>query len=105
MQMFQYLLFTILLELPVVILCYHTQWKTVLLIDILLNFFTWPLLTLLYYNTHIPLLVLEDGVFITEALGFKIFFGGNWPKALLVSFTANALSLLAGVYISGISLF
>ncbi len=105
MQMFQYLLFTILLELPVVILCYHKQWKTVLLINILLNFFTWPLLTLLYYNTHIPLLVLEGGVFITEAFGFKIFFGGNWSKALLVSFTANALSLLIGVYISGISLF
>lgn len=105
MEMFQYLLYTLLLELPVVLIFYRPQWKTVLPVTILLNFFTWPLLTLLFYNTHIPLLILEAGVLITEAIGFKIFFNGNWPKALLVSFGANTLSLLIGLLISDISLF
>ena len=67
MEMFQYLLYTLLLELPVVLLCYRNQWKTVVPVTILLNFFTWPLLTLFFYNTHIPLLILEIAVFITEA--------------------------------------
>lgn len=104
MEMFQYLLYTLLLELPVVLLCYRSQWKTVVPVTMLLNFFTWPLLTLLFYNTHIPLLILEAAVFIAEAIGFKIFFSGKWQKALLVSFGANGLSLLIGVWVSGISI-
>lgn len=104
MQMFQYLLYTLLLELPVVLLCYRSQWKTVLPVTILLNFFTWPLLTLLFCNTHIPLLILEVAVLITEAIGFKIFFRGSWQKALLVSLGANALSLFIGVWVSDILL-
>ena len=104
MEMFQYLLYTLLLELPVVLLCYRSQWKTVVPVTMLLNFFTWPLLTLLFYNTHIPLLILEAAVFIAEAIGFKIFLSGNWQKALLVSFGANGLSLLIGVWVSGISI-
>jgi hypothetical protein len=103
--MFKYLLYTLLLEMPVVLICYRRQWKTVLPVGILVNFFTWPLITILYNNTSIHLLILEAGVFVVEAIAFGIFFTGSWKKALLVSFAANGLSLLVGVIISGINFY
>ena len=98
--MFYYLLCTLLIEIPVVVIAYRNEWKTALPAGILLNLFTWPVLTLLMYFTSIHLLILETCVFAVEATGFKIFLTGSWRKALLVSFIANALSLTAG-FISG----
>ena len=103
--MFKYLLYTLLLEMPIVTIAYRHEWKKVLTIGILLNFLTWPLLTILYNNTTIHFLLLETGVFITEAIGFKIFFTGSWQKALLVSFLANGLSLCTGIMMSDSKLF
>lgn len=105
MEMFQYLFYTILLEVPIVILFYRSQWKAVIVVEILLNCFTWPILSLLYFMYPHSLLFFELGVFITEAVAFKLFFYDSWAKALLASFTANTTSLLIGVWISGTSIF
>ena len=99
--MYIYLLYTLLIELPVVLFAYRSNWKEALLIDVLLNLFTWPLLTVLYFTTNIPLLFLEIAVVITEAAGFTIFLERNISKAFLVSFIANAASLFAGMIIQG----
>lgn len=99
--MYIYLLYTLLIELPVVLFAYRQQIKEVLLIDILLNLFTWPLLTLLYFTTNIPLLLLEIAVVLVEAAGLIIFIDRNKIKALLVSFIANAASLFGGMLIQG----
>jgi hypothetical protein len=101
MKMFIYLFYTIILELPIVVFAYKNEWKTVLMIDALLNLFTWPLLTLLYFTTNIPLLFLEISVVLIEASGFIIFFKGTKTKAFLISFIANATSLFTGMLIQG----
>ena len=100
-KLFIYLLYTLLIELPIVLFAYRQIWKQALLIDILLNLFTWPLLSLLYFATHIPLLFLEIAVVITEAIGFIFFLEKNKAKAFLISFAANAASLFAGMIIQG----
>ena len=104
-EMFQYLFYTILLEMPVVILIYRKDWRTVIPVEILLNCFTWPVLSILYYEFPSALLLLEAGVFVTEAVALKLFFDGTLLRALIASLVANATSLLVGVWVSGISLF
>lgn len=105
MEMYKYLFLTLIIELPVVLLAYKNQWKTSLLIGLLLNLFSWPILTLLYHYSKTPLLALEAGVFVVESIGYAIFLSSKWQKAALVSFIANLASLLIGVYINGINLF
>ncbi len=104
MAIFKYFLLTLLLELPIVLFAYRSQLSKVLIIDILLNLFTWPIITFLYINTHIPLLVMELCVFIIEGIGLKIFLTGNWTKAMLVSFLANGFSWSVGLLITKILL-
>ncbi len=105
MAMFQYLFYTILLETPLVMLFYSNQWKNVMVVEILLNCFTWPVLSLLYFMYPHSLLFFEAGVVIAEAIAFRIFFNGSWLKALLASLTANAASLLTGIWINDLSIF
>ena len=100
MVIFKYFILTLILELPIVLLAYRRNTGKVLIVSFLLNLLTWPLITLLYNNTNIHLLILELFVFITEGVGFKIFFNGKWSKAMLVSFLANGFSLLVGFLIS-----
>lgn len=102
--MFQYFFYTLLLELPVLIVCYIKEWKKILIVGFLLNLFTWPLLTLLYFYTDIHLLLLELGVLIIEAIGFRIFLNTSLKKSLLVSFLANGISLFVAVLLNGISI-
>ena len=104
MEMFKYLFFTLIIELPIVLFAFRNEWKTSLLIGVLLNLLTWPLLTLLYHYSKIPLLILEAGVFLIEALGYTIFLSSKWQKAAMVSFIANACSLLIGIWINDINL-
>ncbi|HNP20524.1 MAG TPA: hypothetical protein PKM63_08955 [Panacibacter sp.] len=105
MAIFQYLFYSILLETPLVMLFYRREWKNVIPVEILLNSFTWPILSLLYFMYPHSLLQFEAGVVIAEAAAFKVFFEGSWIKALLASFSANATSLLAGVWINHLSIF
>lgn len=105
MQIFQYLLYTLLLELPVVVWIYRTEWKTALFTDILLNLFTWPLFTVLFDNTGLPLWLLELGVFIMEAIALQLFFSTHVWKAWAASLLANGCSLGVGLLITGNSLF
>lgn len=105
MATFQYLFYTILLETPVVILFYRNQWKNVIVVEILLNCFTWPVLSLLYFMYPYSLLFFEAGVVITEAIAFKVFFNGSWLKALLASLSANSASLFIGIWINDLSIF
>ncbi len=104
MAMFQYFFYTVLMELPITTIAYSKEWQRMLLIGFLLNLFSWPLLTLLYFRTDIHLLLLELGVVCVEAIGFRIFFTGTFLKAFLVSLLANCVSLTVGVLLNGISI-
>ena len=100
MAIFKYFLLTLLLELPIVLFAYRNQLGKAFIVDMLLNLLTWPVITFLYTNTHINLMIMEFCVFIIEGIGFKIFFSGKWSKAMLVSFLANGFSLSVGLLIS-----
>jgi len=94
-----FFILTLVIEFPVVYLFYKKQWKQVLAPFFLLNLFTWPLLHIFLDNSDINIYLLEFGVAIAEAIGYKLFMKSSWGKALLVSFVANTLSYFIGVLI------
>jgi hypothetical protein len=100
MPFYFYFLLTLILELPIVLLFFKKQWKFALLIGILLNLFTWPLLHLLLYCTNIDINILETGVAVAEGLGYCIFMECRWQKGFGVSFLANGFSYGVGVLIN-----
>jgi hypothetical protein len=94
-----FFLLTLIIEAPVIYLFHKNQWKQVVVPFFLLNLFTWPLLHVFLDNSEINIYLLELGVVIAEAIGYKLFMKSNWGKALLASLVANALSYLIGVLI------
>ncbi len=100
MEIFYYFLLTLLIELPIVVAFYRKQWKKALVIGLLLNAFTWPLLQLVLTQIDrqwIPLL--EIAIALIEGIGFYIFLRGKITAALLISFIANGISYAAGFLI------
>ena len=73
-----------------------------ILILILANCFTWPILNILFHNTHIHLLILETGVTVVEALIIYFFLQQKFSKALLISFVQNVVTTFIGVWINHI---
>ena len=104
MHMFKYLALTIALEVPIYFLFNRTRITFSILILILANFFTWPILNILYHNTEIHLLILEAGVIITEAVIIFYFLEQKFSKALLIAFIQNSVSTGIGVWINHIKL-
>ncbi len=100
MPIYFYFLLTLLIELPLVWWFFRDRGKEALLIGFLLNLFTWPLLHVFIYLTRLPVNVLEAGVAVTEAIGYRIFMGCSWKKAFAVSFLANGISYGIGVLIN-----
>jgi hypothetical protein len=99
-----FFLLTLIIELPVIYLFYKKDpiaigWKQVLVPFFLLNLFTWPLLHIFLESSDINIYLLEFGVVIVEAIGYKLFMKSSWGKALLASLIANALSYFIGVII------
>ena len=68
MLIFKYLLLTIAIEIPVYFLFDRKEIPFTVLILILANCFTWPILNVLYQITTIHLLLLECGVTVVEAI-------------------------------------
>ena len=97
MPVWFYLILTLILELPVVLLFFKKQWKYALLIGFLLNLLTWPSLHLLLEYTIIDINILEIGVVVTEGLGYCIYMGCKWQKGFGISFLVNGLSYGAGL--------
>jgi len=92
-----FFILTLLIELPIALLFFNREWKAALLIGFLLNLFTWPLLHIFLLNTGVDINILEIGVTITEAIGYKLLLRCNWKKACLVSIIANGASYGTGV--------
>ena len=100
MNVWGYFILTLVIELPLVLLFFKSEWKFALLIGFLLNLFTWPLLHILLYYTTINLNILEIGVAITESFGYYLLLQCNWKKAVAVGFTVNAVSYGVGVILN-----
>ena len=103
MPFYYYFLSTLVIEMPLVLMVFNKQWKWALLIGVLLNLFTWPLLHIFLFKTNININLLETGVAITEGLGYLIFMNCSWQKAFVVSFLANGLSYGLGLLINNYS--
>lgn len=71
-----------------------------LIVALLLNLFTWPLLHVLLHYTNIHTHVLELGVALTEGLGFWLLLPCRWQKAWGLAFLANGCSYGLGVLIN-----
>ena len=102
--MFKYLFLTMLIEIPIYFLFDRKRVAFPILILILANCFTWPLLNILYQTTTIHLLVLESGVTLTEAFIIFYFLEQKFSKALLISFIQNSVTTFIGIYINHIKL-
>jgi hypothetical protein len=104
MLIFKYLLLTIAIEIPVYFLFDRKKIPFTVLILILANCFTWPILNVLYQTTTIHLLLLECGVTAVEALIIYLFLGQKPINALLISLLQNSITTFIGIYINNIKL-
>src|SRR5687768_16266494 len=99
MPLYFYLILTLLIEVPIVVMYFRDQWNPALLVGVLLNIFTWPLLHVLMFETTIPVPVLEIGVAVVEGIGYALFFKSKYWKIMLLSFIVNGISYGAGMLI------
>jgi hypothetical protein len=104
MFIFKYLLLTIAIEIPVYFIFDRKKIPFTVLILILANCFTWPILNIVYQTTNIHLLLLECGVTVVEAFIIYLFLGQQPIKALLISLLQNSITTFAGVWINHIKL-
>ena len=104
MLIFKYLLLTITIEIPVYFLFDRKKIPFTVLILILANCFTWPILNVLYQTTTSHLLLLECGVTAVEAFIIYLFLGQKPIKALLISLVQNSITTFIGIYINNIKL-
>ena len=104
MLIFKYLLLTIAIEIPVYFLFDRKKIPFTVLILILANCFTWPILNVLYQTTTNHLLLLECGVTVVEAIIIYFFLEQKFPRALLISFVQNSVTTFFGIWINNIRL-
>ena len=102
--MFKYLALTIAIEIPVYFLFDRRRILFSVLILVLANCFTWPIINILYQTTNIHLLILESGVTLTEAFIIYYFLDQKFSKALLISFVQNTITTVLGIWINNIKL-
>jgi hypothetical protein len=87
-----YLVFTLAIELPLIVWLFKGPAAEKLRIGFALHLFTWSLMQILWAKAGVQLYFLEAGVVIIEAACYHIFFGSSWKRSFLVSLLANALS-------------
>lgn len=102
--MFKYLLLTMLIEIPIYFLFDRKKIGYTILILVLANCFTWPIINILYQTTNIHLLILETGVTIVEAIIIWYFLQQKFTRAFLISLVQNSVTTFLGIYINNIKL-
>jgi len=98
MNLFFYLIFTIILEFIVYIITIRKKTILLLIYCFLINLFSWPLANL-FYGIYGLFWAIEIGVFITESVLVKYLLNISWKKAIIVSFIANLITIIFGLII------
>ena len=102
--MLKFLALTMLIEIPIYFLFDRSKVLFSILILVLANCFTWPIINILYQTTNINLLILESGVTLVEAAIIYYFLAQKFSKALLISLIQNGITTTVGIYINHIKL-
>lgn len=104
MHIFKYLVLTILIEIPIYFLFDRKKILYPVLILLLANCFTWPIINILFQTTNIHLLILESCVVLTEAVIIFYYLDQKFIKAFLISLVQNSITTFLGVWINDIKL-
>ena len=89
------LLLTILVELPIIGFFFRSRKrKSALVVGLLVNLVTWPLVNIIRLNTDWNPDLVEIGVVVLEGSAYWFFLGRNITKALLITVLANGASYL-----------
>ncbi len=89
------LLLTLLVELPIIAFFFRKRKrKAALLVGLLVNLITWPIVNIIRLNTDWSLDMVEIGVVIVDGLAYWFFLGRNISKAVFITVLANAASYL-----------
>jgi len=90
---------TFLIELGIVFLFIRKSFWKIALYTFLINLLTWPIANLIIgFTGFIYYLFVEIGVFLIESVLLMFLLKIKYPKALLISFIANLLSALIGLF-------
>jgi len=89
---------TVVLELIVFFVFFRKDYIKIFLFVLLINFFSWPLAGLVFGYWPEYLLIIELTIFLLEGILIKFLFDTKYKKAFFVSFVANLISVLAGVF-------
>jgi len=92
-------LITFASEAAVVYAFLKPNFRQLIIYELLINLFTWPLANLLSGSTMAVILAAECAVVLVECVLIKLLFDVGSRKAMLVSFAANAISFLLGIII------
>jgi len=89
------LLLTLLVELPIIGFFFRKRKrKGALMVGLLVNLITWPLVNIIRLNTDWNLNMVEIGVVVIEGLAYWLFLGRNITKAVLITVLANGASFI-----------
>ncbi|HPA34723.1 MAG TPA: hypothetical protein PLA16_00025 [Chitinophagales bacterium] len=94
--MLPYFLLTVLLELPLYAIFDRSRVAYSLCILFLINGVSWPVLTVLYLHSDIPLLWLEAGVVMLEATLIHRLLGHSHIYSFFIALTLNTASVFIG---------
>ncbi len=104
MGILKFLLLTILIEVPVYFLFDRKRIGYSVLVLVMANCLTWPILNYLFYTTSVHLLILESGAVLVEAWIIYYYLDQKFLKALLIAFIQNFISAAIGIYFNNIIL-
>ena len=97
---FSALILTIVIEYVVVWFFFRKNSLKLFGIVILINCFTHPLALYFFLNSFTNLWIIEMFVFLTEVVLIKLLLEIRYSRAMLISFTANLVTTLAGLLFS-----
>jgi uncharacterized membrane protein len=92
------LIFTIFLELFVLLIFFRKNKLVTFTYCVLINLFSWPLANL-FFEIYSNLLVIELGVIIVESFFIMALFESRHFKAFLISLLSNSVSAIIGLFI------
>lgn len=94
------LLFTILIELPIIAFFFRKRKRRYAVsVGLFVNIVTWPIVNIIRLNTEWDLNWVQVGVAVAEGIAYWFLLGRHIKKSVLIAIIANAASFFATKYI------